>query len=68
MGDEKVIASFNRVLSKTERNYYVTYRELLAIVSKLLNLFAIYLLRQKFLFRTDHVSLKWLISLKDLEG
>lgn len=65
--EEKVIAYFSRVLSKTERNYCVTRRELLAVVDSL-KTFRHYLLGQKFSVRTDHVSLKWLMSFRDLEG
>jgi len=66
-GEERVIAYFSRVLSKTEKNYCVTRRELLAIVDSV-KFFHHYLYRRKFLIRTDHVSLKWLLSFKDLEG
>jgi len=66
-GKEKVIGYFSRVLSKAERNYCVTRRELLAVVDSL-KFFRHYLLGRKFLIRTDHVSLKWLMSFKDLEG
>jgi len=66
-GKEKVIGYFSRVLSKAERNYCVTRRELLAVVDSL-KFFRHYLLGQKFLIRTDHVSLRWLMSFKDLEG
>jgi len=66
-GKEKVIAYYSRVLNKPKRNYCVTRRELLAIVSSL-KFFCHYLLGQKFLIRTDHVSLKWLMSFRELEG
>ena len=66
-GNERVIAYFSKVLSKAERNYCVTRRELLAIIDSL-NFFRHYLLGRKFMIRTDHVSLKWLMSFKDLEG
>lgn len=70
-GEEKVIAYFSRVLSKAERNYCVTRRELLAIV-KSMKSFRHYLLGRRFIIWTDYFSLKWLMSLnrrfKDLEG
>jgi len=52
-GTEKVIAYFNRVLNKSERNYCVTRRELLAIVESLKS-FHHYLYRSRFVVRTDH--------------
>lgn len=66
-GSEKVIAYFSRVLSKTEKNYCVTRRELLAMVESMKS-FHHYLYGRKFLIRTDHISLRWLMSFKDLEG
>lgn len=66
-GSEKVIAYYNRVLNKTERNYCITRRELLAIVTSLKS-FHHYLYGRKFKIWTDHISLKWLMSFKDLEG
>jgi len=65
--EEKVIAYFSRVLNKAERNYCVTRRELLAIVDSM-KFFRHYLLGRRFKIRTDHFSLKWLMSFKDLEG
>lgn len=66
-GKEMVIAYFSRVFSKTERNYCVTRRELLAIIDAI-KFFRHYLLGRKFLIRTDHISLKWLMFFKDLDG
>lgn len=66
-GIEKVIAYFSRVFSKSERNYCVTRRELLAIVDSMKS-FRHYLLGQKVYIRTDHISLKWLMTFRDLEG
>lgn len=66
-GTEKVIAYFSRVLNKAERNYCVTRRELLAIVVSL-KFFHHYLYGRKFVIRTDHISLRWLMSFKNPEG
>ena len=63
-GKEKVIAYGSRTLSRTERNYCVTDRELLA-VRYFMEYYKQYLLGQKFLVQTDHQALKWLFSLKE---
>ncbi|KMQ87964.1 krab-a domain-containing protein, partial [Lasius niger] len=65
-GIEKVIAYYSRTFNKTERNC-VTRRELLAVVDSIKS-FHHYLYGQSFLVRTDHASLKWLMSFKNLEG
>ena len=66
-GEEKVIAYFSRIFNKAERNYCVTRRELLAVVDSV-KFFHHYLYGRKFLVRTDHVSLRWLMSFRNLEG
>ena len=67
-GDQEiVIAYFSKSLSRPERNYCVTRRELLAVV-KTLQHFKKYLLGRKFLIRTDHAALKWLLEFKNPEG
>ena len=63
-GKEKVIAYGSQTLSRTERNYCVTDRELSA-VRYFMEYYKQYLLGQKFLVRTDHQALKWLFSLKE---
>jgi hypothetical protein len=62
-----VIAYFSKTLSKAERNYCVTRRELLAIVKTLEHLHE-YLYGQQFHLRTDHSALTWLLSFKNIEG
>jgi transposase InsO family protein len=59
----KVIAYGSKTLSKAERNYCVTDRELLAI-RYFTEYHRCYLLGRKFLIRTDHQALKWLLNLK----
>ena len=63
---ERVIMFGSRSLSKPERNYCVTQRELLAVV------FAIRKLRhylsQRFTIRTDHSSLRWLLASRRTDG
>ncbi|GBM70788.1 Retrovirus-related Pol polyprotein from transposon 297 [Araneus ventricosus] len=65
--EERVIAYFSKSLGKPERNYCVTRKELLAIV-KSIEHFHHYLYGQKFLLRTDHASLRWLLNFKKPEG
>ena len=66
-GGERVIVYGSRVLSKQERRYCVTRRELLAVVFFLQH-FRPYLLGRPFLIRTDHGSLTWLSNFKEPEG
>ena len=63
-GEEKVIAFGSKSLSKTERNYCVTDRELLAI-RYFTEYYRVYLLGRSFLIRTDHQALKWLLTMKE---
>lgn len=64
-GVDKVIAYYSRVLSKTEKNYCIS-REFLATVDSIKSL-RHYLLERKFLIRINYISLRWLMSFKDLE-
>ena len=66
-GDEQVIAYASRCLSKTERNYCVTRRELLAVVT-FLQQFKQYLLGHTFMIRTDHGALTWIQNFKEPDG
>jgi hypothetical protein len=66
-GSEMIVAYFSKTLSKAERNYYVTRRELLTIV-KTREHFHKYLYGQEFHLRTDHSALTWLLSFRNLEG
>jgi len=58
-GVERVCAFASRSLSKPERNYCVTRKELLAIVCYT-NTFGQYLLGRQFVIRTNHSALQWL--------
>ena len=66
-GQEKVIAYASRKLSKSEQNYSVTRRELLAAVH-FMKYFKHYLYGRRFTLRTDHGSLRWLYNFKDVQG
>ena len=61
---ERPVAYASKTLSKAERRYCVTRRELLAVVV-FTNQFKHYLLGKQFLLRTDHSSLRWIFSFKD---
>jgi len=58
-GVERVIAYASRSLSKPERNYCITRKELLAIVCYTKS-FRQYLLGRQFVVRTDHSALQWI--------
>ena len=66
-GRERAIAYGSRLLSKAERWYCVTRRELLAVVTFTRH-FRPYLVGQRFLLRTDHGSLTWLQNFREPEG
>ena len=66
-GQEKVILYYSKSLSKAERNYCVTRRELLAVVMGVQHCHH-YLLGNKFKIRTDHGSLRWLMNFKNPEA
>ena len=66
-GRERVIAYASRTLSKPERQYCVTRRELLAVVY-FVRQFKLFLAGQSFTLRTDHGALTWLMNFKDPEG
>ena len=66
-GSERVIAYASRLLTKPERRYCVTRRELLAVVT-FIHHFRPHLLGQRFSLRTDHGSLTWLANFKEPEG
>ena len=62
-----MIAFFSKSLSKSERNYCVTRKELLAFVVAV-KTYHHYLCGRHFLVRTDHGALKWLLKFKNPEG
>ena len=65
-GTERVIAYSSKMLSKTERNYCITRKELLSIVYHV-NHFRMFLLGTGcFLVKTDHKALKSLMNFKDM--
>jgi len=64
---EVVIAYASRSLSKSQRKYCVTRKELLSAVT-FIHHFQPYLLGHQFSLRTDHGSLKWLQNFKEPEG
>ena len=64
---EAVIAYGSKVLTKPERNYCVTRRELLAVVY-FTKFFKHYLLGRRFILRTDHGSLIWISRFREPDG
>ena len=66
-GFEQVIAYASRALTKQERKYATTKKELLSMVPFIKH-FKHYLLGKEFVLRTDHNSLRWLHNFQGLEG
>ena len=66
-GRERPIAFVSKKLNKSQRNYTVTELECFAAVI-CLKRFRPYIEGLPFRVITDHASLKWLMSLKDLDG
>jgi len=66
-GEERVISFGSKALSRPERNYCVTRRELLAIVV-FLKKYRHYVGGSRVRVRTDHGSLRWLCNFKNPEG
>ncbi|XP_060564385.1 uncharacterized protein LOC132723637 [Ruditapes philippinarum] len=65
--EEKVISYFSKCLSKEERRYCVTRRELLAVICSVKH-YHHYLFGRHFIVRSDHGALKWLTNFKQPEG
>jgi hypothetical protein len=66
-GNERVVAYASKSLSRAERNYCTTFKELLAVV-KFCKHFKHYLYGSPTIVRTDHASLTWLRNFKNPEG
>lgn len=66
-GHERPIAFMSQKLNKSQRNYTITELECLAVVLAIKK-FRSYIEGQEFKVITDHASLKWLMSQKDLTG
>ncbi len=62
--EERPIAFASKSLSKTQRRYCVTRRELLAVVV-FVQQFRHCLLGRKFIVRTDHSALRWVMSFRE---
>ena len=60
-GKEKVIAYASNKLSKTQKSYCITRKELLAAYNYIKQ-FKHYLTGQKFTLRTDHKAIVWLLD------
>jgi len=66
-GVPKVICYGSYALTKEQRRYCTTRKELLAVV-RFTRQFRHYLLGKRFLVRTDHSSLTWLLNFKEPQG
>ena len=66
-GEEKVICYYSKCLSRSERKYCTTRKELLSVVLAVKH-FHHYLIGNHFTVRSDHGSLQWLMRFKNCEG
>lgn len=65
--NDKPIAFFSQKLNGAQKNYMITELECLAVVLSIKK-FRPYIEKQPFTVITDHASLQWLMSQKDLSG
>ena len=65
--EERPIVFASKSLTKPQRNYCTTRKELLSVVI-FVQMFKQYLLGRHFLIRSDNSSLRWLVSFKNPEG
>ena len=63
-GEEKVIGYYSRCLTRAERKYCTTRRELLAVVASVKH-FHHLLYGQQFVIRSDHGSLRWILNFRN---
>ena len=66
-GETKVISYASFSLTATQRKYCATKLELLGVI-RMLRHFRHYLLGKRFLCRTDHASLQWLMNFRNCTG
>ncbi|XP_041378828.1 uncharacterized protein LOC121391185 [Gigantopelta aegis] len=66
-GTERTVAYPSYSLTSEQKKYCTTRKELLAVV-KFTRQFRHYLLSRRFLMRTDHNSLTWLLNFKQPQG
>ena len=64
--EERVLAYGSKTLSKSQRRYCTTYRELLTVVT-FVKEFRHLLWGRRFIIRTDHSSLLWIKNFKEPE-
>ncbi|NJR75967.1 MAG: hypothetical protein HC773_24895 [Scytonema sp. CRU_2_7] len=60
-GEEKVLYYASKTLTKSQKQYCITRKELLAIYTFVLK-FKHYLIGKQFVVRTDHQALKWMLN------
>ena len=66
-GQEQVIAYYSQTLSRPQKQYCISRRELVAVINAVQH-FHHYLYGQHFTVRTHHAALKWLLSFRNPEG
>ena len=66
-GEERVLGFASKSLSKSKRSYCVTRRELLAVIYFVKH-YRPYLYDREFTIQTEHISLQWLLRVREPEG
>ena len=63
-GEERVLAYGSKKLSQTQRKYCITRKEFYAVYY-FVNYFKHYLLGRRFIIRSDHRALCWMLNWRD---